>query len=144
MLAQESPTTQAPAKPGNAVGQILGIAGAGLQAAAVIAMVVYVLGMAQSFSMLGANGISDPHALSAGIGAALMGVASAVVSSLLGCILMTIALTACKYRAPWFFWFCVCFSVPLLLAFPVGTAFGAFFLIYCLMHKEEFLAPITR
>ena len=44
-----------------------------------------------------------------------------------------------RYRAEWFFWFLIIYGILL-----VGTPFGIFFLVYCLVYRREFLNPNVR
>jgi len=62
--------------------------------------------------------------------------------ALVGLIFVFIALFGSKYRAPWFFWFLIVGSLFWMLHVPVGTLFGFGFLIYLIMHKEEFRNPM--
>jgi hypothetical protein len=58
---------------------------------------------------------------------------------IVGLVLLCVALLSNRYRAGWFFWFLVLYGSLLILIIPVGTAFGLFFLIYCLARRREFL-----
>ncbi len=58
---------------------------------------------------------------------------------IVGLILLIIALTVSRYRAEWFFWFLLIYGLILCAGFPIGTAFGIFFLVYCLTKRREFL-----
>jgi hypothetical protein len=66
-----------------------------------------------------------------------------LVGALIGLVLLSVSLTAFRYREKWFFWFLAIYSWPLLFFFPIGTGFGLFFLIYCLSRREEFLGGAT-
>ena len=58
---------------------------------------------------------------------------------LVGLILLIMALTISRYRAEWFFWFLLIYGLILCVGFPFTTAFGIFFLVYCLTKRREFL-----
>lgn len=87
----------------------------------------------------GDGGTSDSQQVSANIGQAHIAVAMGVAFSLVGWVLMCVALFASRYRAPWFFWFLVIYGGTLLCSFPVGTGFGIIILAYCFTHKAQFL-----
>jgi hypothetical protein len=88
-----------------------------------------------AYETLGNNpGMGDPAAISESIGLSF-------VIGFIGLILLAVSVTACRYRAEWFFWFLVVYEVLALSVFPVGTAFGVFFLAYCLTKRQEFLRP---
>lgn len=90
--------------------------------------------------MESSSGISDPLQLSENIGEVLIATAIGLGFSLVGLVLIGIALFASRYRAPWFFWFLVIYGGLLLFNFPVGTVFGIFILVYCLTNKTQFLS----
>ena len=62
-----------------------------------------------------------------------------ILLGLVGLILLMISLIPLRYRAEWYFWFLNIYGVILLSAFPFGTIFGIFFLVYCLTKRREFL-----
>jgi hypothetical protein len=72
------------------------------------------------------------------IGVAIL-LAICLVAALAGLTLLVIALTKLRYRAEWFFWFLMVYSVILLGVFPFGTAAAVFFFVYCLTRRQEFL-----
>jgi hypothetical protein len=57
----------------------------------------------------------------------------------IGLIFLIVSLTVSRYRAEWFFWFLMIYGLILCGAFPFGTVFGIFFLVYCLTKRREFL-----
>ena len=65
------------------------------------------------------------------------------IVGIIGLILITVSVAACRYRAEWFVWFLVVYGVLALSVFPVGTAFGVFFLVYFLTKRQEYLRPAT-
>ncbi len=98
--------------------------------------------MINAFKTLGStHSFSDPAVISGGLGDSLFISAIGLFVGLIGLILLIVSLTAGRYRARWFFWFLVVYGVLLLFFFPAGTAFGLFFLVYCLTKTQEFLAP---
>ena len=111
--------------------------GAWLQLAQVIGLAGTVAGMMKAFSSLKTSGTSDPEALSGAIGEVLIASAAGIAISLIGIILVLIAITACRYRAVWMFWFLCLYGG--LMIFSYFFPFGLFFLIYALVKKEEFL-----
>ncbi len=56
-----------------------------------------------------------------------------LVIGVVGLVLLIIALVKFRYRAEWFFWFLIIYGGLL-----IGTPFGIFFLVYCLVHRRDF------
>ena len=124
------------------IGKKLAVTGALLQFSPLIGAAGTTVGMMSIFKTLGgSDNVSDPQELSANIGQVLIVTATGFGLSLVGLVLLCIALFALRYRAPWFFWFLVIYGGLLVLGFPVGTIFGGVFLVFCLSHKNEFLIP---
>ncbi len=111
--------------------------GAWLQLAQVIGLAGTVTGMMKAFRELGTSGTSDPAKLSGAIGEVLIASAAGIAVSFIGLLLVLIAITACRYRAVWMFWFLCLYGG--LMIFSYFFPFGLFFLIYALVKKDEFL-----
>ena len=111
--------------------------GAWLQLAHVIGFARIVPGMLQVFRELGTTGPGDPALLSAIIGEILIAISIGMALSLVGILLVLIAITVCLYRAVWMFWFLCLYGG--LMIFSYFFPFGLFFLIYGLVKKDEFL-----
>ena len=123
----------------NNEGKALAIWGAALQVAApLIGLVGTVVGMVSSFESMGAGGTGSPEELAGHIGVALISTSIGLILGFVGLVLMLVALFALHYRAPWFFWFLVVFSVLWAFGFPVGTVLGIGLLVYLLTHRAEF------
>ncbi len=123
------------------LGKILAVTGACLQIGPLIGLCGTVAGMIGAFKTLGSNGMADPQQLSADIGGVLVATTVGLCVSLIGYILICIALFACCYRARWFYWFLVDYGIiALLFGFPLGRVLGIVILVYCLNHKSEFLS----
>lgn len=124
------------------MGKKFAVTGALLQFSPLIGAAGTTVGMMRIFKTLGGSDhVSDPQELSTNIGQILIVTAMGFGLSLMGLVLLCIALFALRYRAPWFFWFLVIYGGLLVLGFPVGTIFGGVFLVFCLSHKNEFLIP---
>ena len=123
-------------------GKNLAIAGAVLQLGPVIGLAGTVLAMMAEFDAIGTRGVGDPSRLSVSIGHVLNSTLVGLIIGFIGLVLLTVSLVKCRYRAEWFFWFLVIYGGFALFAFPVGSAFGIFFLVYCLTKRHEFLQPI--
>lgn len=102
--------------------------------------------MKQAFDSLGTSNVGGVSPLSGGvsrlsdsIGVVLISTAIGFIIGIIGLVLLIVSLTGCRYRAEWFFWSLVIYGVLALTAFPVGTAFGIFVLVYCLTKRHEFL-----
>ena len=121
-------------------GRDLALVGAWLQVALVIAMVMTVGGMVRAFRVVGAAGVGDPAKLSEAIGEVLIFISVGVVVSLVGAVLMLVAVYSSGYRAQWLFWMLLGLGVVYALAFPVGTVVGAVLIITALAKNQELLA----
>jgi hypothetical protein len=113
--------------------------GAWLQLAQVIGFGGTVIGMMKSFKVLSESGRSDPSILSEAIGGVLISTFIGIALSLIGIVLVIIAITACRYRSAWMFWFLCIYGG--LMSFSHFFPFGLFFFIYALVKKGEFLKP---
>ena len=134
------------AHPVAAKGKRFAVIGIVLQLAPCIPVLAYFAVILALFRQ--ASGTLDPAQGNALLGRAeaqVIGVlvltAACLLASLVGLVLFVVALTKLRYRAEWFFWFLVIYSVILLGAFPIGTAAAIFFWIYCLTRRQEFLKP---
>ena len=119
----------------SATSPALAITGAALQSS----LVVVLFKIAPFLSTLATSGIGDPSSLVPAFEEFIPYCAVEFTLALLGLILLGVALVFHRYRAPWFFRFLVGYGVLLLPVVPVGTAFGLFFVIYCLTHRREFV-----
>ncbi len=119
--------------------------GAWLQVAPVLGM----FGMAEAFSVLRTSGAGDPARLSEAIGNALIYALIAKGLSIIGLVLIAVAIIVHRYRSAWMFYF-LCFYGLLMIAFDLclflfigfrfnlHLLFGIFFVGFVLMKKEEF------
>ena len=115
--------------------------GAWLQLAQVVGMGGTVIGMMKSFRVLSDSGTADPRRLSEAIGGVLASTFAGIAVSFIGLVLVTIAITAYRYRTGWMFWFLCIYGG--LMTFSYFLPIGLFFLIFALMKKDEFLRPAT-
>lgn len=113
--------------------------GAWLQLAQVIGFVGTMGGMMKAFREIGTPGPGDPSRTSGAIGEVLRSAFAGISVSLVGILLILIAVTVCRYRTVWMFWFLCVYGG--LMIFSYFFPFGLFFLIYALVKKEEFLRP---
>jgi len=120
-------------------GSFIAKLGAWLQLAQVIGFGGTVIGMMKAFQVLGTSGTADPAKLSGAIGEVLTSTFIGIAVALIGVILVIIAVTACRYRAAWMFWFLCVYGG--LMIFSYFFPFGLFFLIFALVKKAEFLPP---
>ena len=88
--------------------------------------------------VLRTDGVADGAFAGASVGELLVVAIIRGAVALPGLLLTAIALIAARYRARWFACLLSLTSICLLPLFPVGTAFGAFFLTYLLRHRNEF------
>ena len=124
-------------------GRKTALAGAWLQLGPVIGFIASVAALMRAFNFSPARGTGDAAALSEGISTALLPCAIGSVFGLIGTVLLLVALFAREYRAKWFYWFMMIYSILLLTAFPVGTVVGIICLVHITKRKEEFLAEAT-
>ena len=74
------------------------------------------------------------------LGPALWIFLAALGVAIAGLVLIGIALLLFRYRAKWVFWFLLIYSIVIIPVVPIGTVLAAFFITYCLMFRNEFLA----
>ena len=131
-------------EPASNNGAFIAKLGASLQLAQFIGFARTVPGMLKAFRELGTSDPGDPAILSAIIGEMLIAVSGGIALSLIGVILVIIAVTVCRYRALWMFWFLCLYGGLMTLTYFLP--FGLFFLIYGLVKKDEFLpaVPVTH
>ena len=87
---------------------------------------------------LALQGRADPYSSGQLVGELLITMVVRGFTTLPALAVLCLALLACRYRAPWFFWFLIAISLPLLVLFPIGTGFGIWFLLYLRKHRHEF------
>lgn len=119
-------------------GKLLAIGGAVMQIGPLIGMVGTMIAMRKAFEDLGSSGTANTTQLSAAIGEALIATAIGFGIAIIGVIPIAISLLVARYRAEWFFWFLMIFSIINLLMFPIGTTIGVACLIYCIPKRREF------
>lgn len=124
-----------PSQPGAFIAKL----GAWLQLAQIVGFGGTVIGMMQSFKVLSDSGRSDPAMLSEAIGGVLISSVVGIALSLIGIVLVIIAITARRYRSVWMFWFLCIYGG--LMSFSHFFPFGLFFFIFALVKKDEFLKP---
>lgn len=113
-------------------GRKLAKIGAWMQLAILIGVTGTVIGMMQAFDALEAAtpSVGDPAGMSAAIGHVLWSTLIGLIISIIGGILMCIALLGTHYRARWFFWFLILDG----LVHPLGI----FFIVFALIKRREF------
>ena len=110
-----------------------------LQLAQLVGLAGTVTGMMKAFGELKTSGTGDPSKLNGAIGEVLISTFIGIAVAFVGIVLVTIAITACRYRSVWMFWFLCIYGG--LMIFSYFVPFGLFFLIFALVKKEEFLRP---
>jgi len=63
-----------------------------------------------------------------------------MLTALVGVTLIYIALREYQYRRRLLFWFLIVYSFLLIVAVPIGTLCGAYFIYFCLRYRREFFA----
>lgn len=127
--------------PKNDSGQWFAIVGAMLQLASLVGLAGTVLGIKRTFESLNQppQRVVDPMQLSDSIGNAWISATWGFAASLLGIVLICVAVFANRYRARWLFWFMVVGGAFLVLAVPSSGIFGVALLVIALSKRHEFL-----
>ena len=119
-------------------GKYLAISGLVLQLGPVFGMVNTAACMIRAFSRLHNASTQAPEALASDISLALYTIAIGMGVSIIGIILLCIALFGTKYRAPWFKTAMWILSILWLFNIPIGTIIGIIVIIYLSNHRNEF------
>ena len=120
-------------------GKYLALTGLVLQLGPVFGMMSTAACMIQAFSRLqNTTSTQAPEALASDISLALYSTAICMGVSIVGIILLCIALFGTKYRAPWFKTAMWILSILWLFNIPIGTIIGIIVMIYLSNHKNEF------
>lgn len=115
-----------------------------LQFGFMIGLIGTIIGMLRVFAELSQSGQTNPEALAWHISYAFYAEAAGLLISLLGVILLLIALIGLKYRAPWFKTVMWILSILWLFSIPIGTILGIVVMIYLSKHKDEFTEAKTQ
>jgi len=124
----------------NERGKLLAIWGAVLQLGAVVGLIGTIFSMLRAFARVTQSEIGQPEALVSDMAIALHATMIGAVVSLVGIVLLLVALFSARYRAPWFQTVLWILSILWLLSFPVGTVLGIVVIVYLINHKGEFTA----
>lgn len=138
--------TNLPKSGGASPGRMFAILGVLLQLGTFPLLIVSASRYVSFFQMYSTLSAEDPgtvaeavsRALEKDISPALVAALIAGLFDLIGKILLLVALLVNDYRAKWFYWVMMFFSILSLPSFPVGTAIGIFCLVYITKRKEEF------
>ena len=122
-------------------GKQIALLGVILQLGFVIGLAGTVIGMLRAFAELSKNSHAQPEALASHISLALYTTAGGMILSIIGVVLLFIALFGTKYRAPWFKTAMLILAILWLFHIPIGTILGAIVLIYLSKHSNEFTEP---
>ncbi len=120
-------------------GKIIAVTGAVLQLGPFFGLLGTVVGMFRTFQGIALGGTSESEETAEGIRMALVTTEVGLVLGLLGTLFLLVALFANKYRAKWFYWFMMVYSILSLVALPIGTLIGIICLVYINKRKGEFL-----
>ena len=137
--------TKSPTRPTRSRGHWFAIIGALMQIAPVLGMIATVAWMVRSFAALNTSpsGTSDPSQLGALIGEALIATFVGMLISLVGAILLLLAVFPMRYRSPWLYWLLILLGSLYLLAAPLGTIIGIVFLLVASTKRQEFFPPLS-
>ena len=94
----------------------------------------------QTFIAITRSGSSDPKLMAEGIGQALVPVIVWGSVGAFGLLVTVLTLAISSYRARWFFWSSVGFSVVYLLLLPMGTLLSIALIILLVAKRKEFVA----
>lgn len=89
----------------------MAIAGVVCQLGPMVGLVGSMIGVMGAYDTIGKNpGIENPAGLSESIGSAMVITAIGQIIGIVGLILVTVSVSACRYRAEWFFTFLVIYG----------------------------------
>ncbi len=122
-------------------GKQLALWGVILQFGFLIGIAGTVVGMLRAFAELSKNSEAQPEALASDISLALYTTAGGMVLSLIGAVLLLVALFGARYRAAWFKTAMWILAVLWLFSIPIGTILGIIVMLYLSKHSNEFTEP---
>jgi MFS family permease len=85
---------------------------------------------------------SDPKDMAKLISEELVSAALILIASPITAAIGMVIMLFNKYRARWYFWSCLIFSLPYVVFFPIGTIIFAVTWFYLLHKKQEFKSNI--
>ena len=94
--------------------------------------------MASSFQEITLFGTNDPKIAPEEMTSAAMFTAIGALLSMVGLILLAIAVVGLNYRKSWFFWALIIYSILLLIIIPIGTFFGLMVLTVLVLNRKKF------
>lgn len=130
--------------------------GAWLQLAQVIGVLCALTGMMRALHSTEDDGLTSPEKFSVAIGDGLVFTFSGLALSLAGVVLITLAITAFRYRAMWMYYFLWCYGLLSLvvqtwasfkgfhLALAGHVSVGLFFIVFAMVKRQEFLRAGVR
>jgi hypothetical protein len=124
-------------------GKQLAIWGLILQLGFVVGVGGTVIGVMHAFSRMAADGTAQLSDVAPGISTALHSTVAGMLISMVGSVLLLIALLGAKFRAPWFYRTMWVFGILWLINVPIGTVVGIIVIVHLVKHKEEFTEPST-
>ena len=95
--------------------------------------------MMLAFDQVDTSTVADPSTVSFAIGEVLIATLIGLAISILGAILILLAIYTTDYRAPWLLTALFVIGLLLTLAFPIGTLFGIALLVTAAVKRHEFL-----
>ncbi len=125
----------------NESGKPLAIWGMVLQFGSLIGLAGTVSGMVRIFAEFAKDSAAQQEALASDISRILYTTVGGIVLSVMGVILLLVALIGAKYRASWFQTIMWILAILWLFSFPFGTALGIFVMVYLSKHSTEFTKP---
>ena len=123
-------------------GKQLALWGVVLQFGFLIGFAGTVIGMIRAFAEVTKNSEVQPQTLPSDISLALYTTAGGMILSLIGVVLLLVALFGAKYRASWFKTAMWILAVLWLFSIPVGTILGIIVMIYLSKHSNDFADPL--
>ena len=124
-------------------GRTLAIWGLSLQFGFVVGIAGTVIGMMRAFGQMATSGTALLSDVAPGISTALYSTVAGMLISMVGAVLLLIALFGAKFRARWFYRTMWVFSILWLTNIPLGTITGIAVIMHLVNHKEEFTEPST-
>ena len=122
-------------------GRQLAIWGLILQLGFLVGVGGTVVGVMRAFSRMAADGSAQLSDVAPGISTALHSTVAGMMISVVGAVLLLVALFGVRFRAKWFYQTMWVLGILWLVNVPIGTIAGIVVIIHLVNHKEEFTEP---
>lgn len=115
--------------------RVFALIGTGVQCLVLVGLAVTVYRLVRVFLFIMETGNDDPQMLAGMMSAALVPTMLGLIVGVAGTIISFVTALVTRYRARWFFWWSLCFSIVY-----VFSLVGLPFLVYLLIIRKQFFA----